>query len=312
MGAVCGSNQCRASLLENELDRHLHCIICNLGIQATNPGAICSAPNCRWLYDEEVRKQGLHQQKIEQDKHDEAAMQALRARLELVVDELAPGLGCDDRLSLPLLIVPTNDRQLVAQADERRVALREHLLRVLDESAPEQPPHEDSGEGLGTQLDVLPGPDADASTGHSFAPELAPLIEGICATCRGGCCLGGANKAYLTTETLARYRSSQPGMSRDEVIDAYLARIPQSSYEDSCVYHSDSGCGLSEEMRSDTCNRYFCRSLLHSSVLAKESQEQSDPVLATFVVSAKEHRIVRAALVKRNMVRPIDDLSAKT
>ena len=43
---------------------------------------------------------------------------------------------------------------------------------------------------------------------------------------------------------------------------AYLDRVGSRTYRGSCLYHQADGCALPREMRSDLCNRFFCKALL--------------------------------------------------
>jgi hypothetical protein len=39
----------------------------------------------------------------------------------------------------------------------------------------------------------------------------------------------------------------------------YGAAIPDDTVEQSCIFHGARGCALPRELRSHTCNDYFCR-----------------------------------------------------
>jgi hypothetical protein len=55
--------------------------------------------------------------------------------------------------------------------------------------------------------------------------------------------------------TLLRER---PELCIEELVDLYVDRLPEESFEGSCVFHGPTGCTLSRDMRSDTCNLHFC------------------------------------------------------
>ncbi len=216
-------------------------------------------------------------------------MRAFHARIEVLVDRVAPNLGYPDRALLPLVVVPTNERRSIPQDEERRAALRNHLEQLIRDAGALPPEGEgEDGAELGTQPD----------------PLQAHLVVGACTTCRGSCCLGGGDRAYLNAETLSRYMTKFPDQSPEEIADSYLACVPQSTYADSCVYHGEMGCGLRREMRSETCLRYHCRGLSG----LREIMAESGSASATFVVSSQGRRVVRSALVEEAGIRRIDEL----
>lgn len=93
-------------------------------------------------------------------------------------------------------------------------------------------------------------------------PALRTLSDKLCGMCKGGCCTAGADTAYLTVATLRRFMDANPDLSAGDVLDAYLSRIGLETVEGACINQTSTGCGLPREMRSDTCNGYYCASLL--------------------------------------------------
>src|SRR4051794_325088 len=139
--------------------------------------------------------------------------------------------------ALPV-IVPRNDRALVPASPERIRRLREHLARLFISMRPAEPASA-----------VRAGPEGFA----------ARVTNAACALCRGWCCRNGKDDAFLDEATLAREPTFQ--MSAAEVIEMYVARVPDMSYHDSCIFHGANGCTLDRSMRSDVCNAYFCNGL---------------------------------------------------
>jgi hypothetical protein len=93
------------------------------------------------------------------------------------------------------------------------------------------------------------------------APEVQAVLGRVCAFCQGWCCRSGGDHAYLTVDTLRRYLAAHPGRRPRDVLADYLGRVGHKTYRGSCVYHGPAGCGLPREMRSDTCNDYYCTGL---------------------------------------------------
>ncbi len=68
-------------------------------------------------------------------------------------------------------------------------------------------------------------------------------------------------------ETIFRYMSGHPDQKPRHVLAAYMEYVAEKSYEGSCVYHTEKGCSLPRNMRSNTCNNFLCDSLIELSEL---------------------------------------------
>ena len=53
----------------------------------------------------------------------------------------------------------------------------------------------------------------------------------------------------------------RPDATPEGIVAEYMARIPEESFEKSCIFHGQNGCSLTRVQRSDTCNNYLCSSL---------------------------------------------------
>ena len=62
-----------------------------------------------------------------------------------------------------------------------------------------------------------------------------------------------------------------------------MEQIPSETFENSCIFHGISGCGLTRSQRAITCNTYLCSSLQS---LLHEKHEPS----ATFLMAATNFR----------------------
>lgn len=107
-----------------------------------------------------------------------------------------------------------------------------------------------------TEAPSEPRPQSDATRDA----EAQLLIRG-CTACRGFCCRNGTDHAFLSGAALAPHLARQPDESDDALVARYLSKLPRVVLPDSCVYHGPTGCTLPREMRSDTCNNFFCHSL---------------------------------------------------
>lgn len=149
------------------------------------------------------------------------------------------------------VVVPRYAGVLAPVTTERRRELRAHLLRTLrtlgaryrDEATPATP--------LRPEPQGFPGTVAHAA----------------CTLCRGYCCRGGGERAYLDERDFARVRRTLPELSASALVHAYLHRVPEKAHAGSCIFHGRHGCTLPRTLRSDVCNSYFCaglRDFLHA------------------------------------------------
>jgi hypothetical protein len=102
-----------------------------------------------------------------------------------------------------------------------------------------------------------------------------------CSCCKGRCCEGGADHAYLKVETIRRYRAEHPDQRPRDVLAAYLDRVGHRSYEGSCIFHQGDGCALPRTMRADLCNRHYCKALLEF----QRDLPNEGPIRAFFVAA---------------------------
>ena len=149
--------------------------------------------------------------------------------------------GGDD--SLPVM-VPRNDKPLVAVSPERVRRLREHLIKELGELRKAK------------HLDRFATPERPAPVGFA-----AMVARSACSLCKGWCCRNGDDDAFLDDRTLARVRLARPEMEDRAMLRLYLDRVPPVAYRDSCIFHGKKGCTLDRSMRADVCNTYYCGGL---------------------------------------------------
>ncbi len=90
---------------------------------------------------------------------------------------------------------------------------------------------------------------------------VAAVLTAGCATCRGHCCKGGGDHAYLDERTMARVRRDHPEDDARAIIRLYLDRVAPRSFAGSCLFHGPDGCTLGRELRSELCNSYYCDGL---------------------------------------------------
>lgn len=140
--------------------------------------------------------------------------------------------------------VPLNDRKLAPVTRARVRDLRMHLVESL------------------RAMRVMKHPERNASPLRGEPDGLAGAVaRAACGVCRGSCCKGGGEHAYLDERTMARVRQARPKLEAGAVIGLYVASIPATAYHESCIFHGAEGCTLDRALRSDVCNGYFCSAL---------------------------------------------------
>jgi hypothetical protein len=162
------------------------------------------------------------------------------SRREGILSIRQRGLNDD---SLPVM-VPRNDKTLVAISAKLVRRLREHLIQAL--------------QGLRTAKHPtrFASPVRPEPTGFA-----AGVARAACSLCKGWCCRNGDDDAFLDNRTLARVRLARREMDERGVLQLYLERVPPAAHRDSCIFHSKRGCTLDRSLRADVCNSYFCGGL---------------------------------------------------
>jgi hypothetical protein len=142
------------------------------------------------------------------------------------------------------LTVPLNRRPPAPTSSERVRRLRRHLVYSLRAMRTMKDP-------TGSASPLRPEPDG-------FVGRVA---SAACSACRGYCCKGGGEHAYLDERVMARVRQARPELDARAVMRLYVERVPAVGYDGSCVFHGTAGCTLDRSLRSDVCNSYFCTGL---------------------------------------------------
>jgi hypothetical protein len=142
------------------------------------------------------------------------------------------------------VMVPLNQRALVPTSPERVRRLRKHLVASLRAMRTMKDPK-------GSASPLRPEPD-------DFAGQVA---RAACTVCKGWCCKGGGDHAYLDERVMARVRHARTELDARAVLRLYVERVPAVGYDGSCVFHGAEGCTLDRSLRSDVCNSYYCSGL---------------------------------------------------
>lgn len=228
-------------------------------------GGVCDAAPCRRAYV----LLGIAERRRKEAEAAERAARVWRARVIRALD-------LQDGESLVLALLPANDRPITMSPEERRHRFLDHL-RAIVRAALE--------ESAGASAAEMP-PASDQP-----AARVQPLSELACATCKGHCCAWGGEHAYVDVPSVRRYLTAKPQWSADDLVTALAAKLPEQTYENSCVYHTEGGCALPRWMRSDTCNDFACEALQR--LLGRVADDAAPRVLAA---GMQQTRIVHGAI----------------
>ena len=137
--------------------------------------------------------------------------------------------------------VPLNRRRLKPVVPQRVRNLRKHLVEAL------------------RAVRTMKGPPSPLRPEpEGFAGQ---VVRAACTLCKGWCCKGGGEHAYLDERTLARVRDARPELDARAVLRLYADSVPDKAYDSSCIFHGERGCTLDRALRSDICNVYLCGEL---------------------------------------------------
>ena len=178
------------------------------------------------------------------------------------------------------MTVPLLDQPLAPPPRERVRALKRHLIQSLRD------------------LRVAKRPDRLIQK-REPEPEgfVAEVLNAGCATCRGHCCMGGGDHAYIDERTMARVRRDHPHLEAGAIIGLYLVRIAPLAAAGSCLFHGPAGCTLGRGLRAELCNQYYCDGL-------KEFLKQRPAPDAVSVRAARDGRERRSPVLSRAARNP--------
>jgi hypothetical protein len=177
--------------------------------------------------------------------------------------------------------VPLQDSPLEPPQRDRIRKLRRHLVEAMRDLREANRPE---------RLIQRPAPEP---TG--FAAE---VVRTGCATCRGFCCKGGGEHAYIDERTMARVRRDRPDLDARAVIRCYVDAVAPLSYRGSCLFHGRHGCTLPRALRAELCNSYYCGGL--------QDFLRRDPQPAEVVIVAAWNGKERTSAVSRSDLSPGD------
>jgi len=209
-----------------------------------------------------------------QPNSDQAAEHAAKAQRESVARPHLPKLLAGSELAeadVALIVMPAFPIALTPPAPERRERFRAHITALVEESS-------------------VPSEAYD----ESRAPP-AETLAWACGVCRGLCCRHAGNEAHLDDAALRRVRALRPELREADLVALYVNAVPERSVEHSCIVHGERGCTLPRELRSQTCNEFYCLPVREW----EESEARRSEVRPVAMVVAEGAQLIRASLLRR-------------
>ncbi|MCB1886010.1 MAG: hypothetical protein KDH20_00260 [Rhodocyclaceae bacterium] len=254
------------------------CLVCQcplngVGRRALRTGgpAVCASRECQWVAAQQLRMGELrfsafisqHRAMLAGRKADAARREARRRaetrfaarqnrRFIAALAHRDPALR--DALAVNL---PDDPRPLRPVAPERIARYRRHLLDQI--AIARQAASAEDSDFIGDRGIIQRQSELDAL--FASRPDLKADSDALCMTCRGGCCTTGGEHAHLSALSFRLQLDAEPDLSDEILCERYLSRVPAEALEGSCINQTRQGCTLPRELRSLTCNAYYCDEL---------------------------------------------------
>jgi len=131
-------------------------------------------------------------------------------------------------------------------------ALRAHIREMISAAV-----------AIGSERERVDLRVADDARSAALTTQPDAALVAACTACSGFCCRSGGSRAYIDGHTIDRVRSQRPDLSDADVVAVYVDAIPQQHVAKSCVFHGSEGCALPRDLRSQTCNEFYCRPVVN-------------------------------------------------
>jgi hypothetical protein len=259
------------NLMQGCLSRE-SCAICQgpLTVHQEIRGGVCDRPRCR---------RALLERHLEQRRQREAA--AVRKVALDYRAKVASSLELESPEALIVAIVSCYDKPIRNLPEKRRRRFRDFFTELISQAVANA--SSESADSAYRRPEAAAGP----------TPEEQIALGKACATCRGRCCTNGCHHAYMDVRSVRRYMSQNPGIRPRDVLEAYVDRLPNKSFQDSCVFHTAGGCALPRSMRSHLCNNTNCEGL--NELWMQLAESKSSGVL---VVAMEGDKILRSSMFR--------------
>ena len=260
----------------SKVGRHLPwnartCPVCGvpLSVNEQARGKTCPLPRCKGEY-----LRGQLQRQSEESHH--VQLKAEQYRDSVCQNNLLQAGKTD------VCVLPANIQRLNSLPEKRIRLFRDRLIGVISGAMAAR---------YGKSR--VSNQEADGEYGNEVSTTDDPAIVGYaCATCRGECCSQGGDHAFLQHEVIARYMDAFPRQRPIEILATFMSYLPRKTYQESCVYHGATGCGLPREMRASLCNDFQCNGLKKMCAQIRFCEEPE-----VFAVAVNGTEIVRGAAI---------------
>ncbi len=272
--------------------------------RVADPGWVCRDPMCRRLADLRERlpapafaaevtfQQGLRAERARRSREADAARMAVRERerqehanaLNALL-EAEPDLADNPPMVVGVPSGLTGSVPLAAdRIDRYRDFVRSLVERCFDADH--------------AWMDDETDRERDDDAG------LQAVCAAMCTLCGGGCCSFGGDHAHLSQHAMQRVVRRNRQRSVGEIVDMYLAYVPRESIANSCINQTRSGCALPRELRSDTCNAFFCEGVgaYRSRATEGRAPHRVYVIQRNYAQIGRFHPDTRAKIVARRLI----------
>ena len=188
----------------------------------------------------------------------------------------------DEPGSYVAVVTPANTRIVTSLPRRRRYRFVNRLSKLIEAC---------EDRGLLTESAVAESMQS-AQSARLVEDEHLPVFDSACANCLGNCCLRGGTRAYLDEFVLQQFKAAHPDSNSATLLRTYSSYLPERSFKDSCVFHTESGCGLPRNLRSRTCNRMICGGLVELKLRSNLDDQKK-----FFLAASDSHGVVRSKFV---------------
>ncbi|MFL0803852.1 MAG: hypothetical protein K6L81_09040 [Agarilytica sp.] len=219
------------------------CSYCDKAMLAYSAQSHCGSLRCRMKWDKEKQRKTNTYWKSREKSHAE--------NIQKKFDRWTTQENLDPN-RVAVAEVPSCNFEMEAVGDERIAAIEEHITSLLHEMQ-----EIENGIAEPAEETTFRSPfdtPAEQSVAH--------FLGSMCALCNGRCCTKGkAHNAFIQRSTLIRVLDSNEDITSENIVQTYKNYIPKNATANSCIFHTDTGCCLSPELRANICDEFFCLKL---------------------------------------------------
>lgn len=203
--------------------------------------------------------------------------------------------------SVRLVTIPSGSTNLATSDKDRVAEYTEHLRATIAAAFAQSTEAGSAGDTQKARLDRV-------EALFEREPTLPILSDMLCGMCRGSCCMAGKNTGYVAVSTIRRVMAANPDADEEGILATYLTYLPDQSIAGSCINHGATGCTLPRDIRSDTCNGYYCDELREWQEMPPASRPMNLAVIQrekphfTSKCSGGPNSVVQVAFVTENGV----------